>query len=409
MKRHLLTLWNPAYADDPLDAHLRVLLRWAERYRDPADDATEDDVYVWWAKLRSPRREGELPHAKEIAAIEEQIEAGEETHLYLTDYRSLYVGHLGEVTAEPVLEEGDDGAAGEGRAVEPGEGRAPESDHAPPYYRGKQADFWFRLWDVRRLVADDTPGVIHELRRLRNTRYHDHPVSLYGGMVELPLIVTRGDGARWFADRDLMTSGRLWAERDAELRTDTERLARELPDNLFGRDVWEALEPATRTFVASAEAVFRGRRDDVAFDFSGPAVEYAKAVETELNALIFPRLRERLKSGMLKDREVTVEGHRLNLGAWVPHQSLGTILRLLQNDDVGRAIGGAFSHADAGWLRSRAPLELEGIRELRNPAAHSQAVDRERAERIRAQVLGIGCEGLLVRIARAKRAGPGVG
>ncbi len=106
--RHLLTVWNPAYAEDPLDAHLRVLLRWAERSRDAADDATPDDVYVWWAKLRSPRRDGALPHAAEIAAIESQIEAGEETHLYLTDYRSLYVGDLGEITTDAVLEDPDE-------------------------------------------------------------------------------------------------------------------------------------------------------------------------------------------------------------------------------------------------------------------------------------------------------------
>ena len=214
MARHLLTVWNPSYAEDALDAHLRVLLRWAERSRDPADAATpEEDVYVWWAKIRSPRRDGELPHAAEIAAIQSQIDDDVETHLYLTDYRSLYVGQLGEVTADAVLEE---------------EG---EAEHAPSYYRGMEADFWFRLWDLRRLVADDTPGVIEALGRLRNTRYHDRPVSLYGGMVELPLIVTRDDGARWFADRDLLTSGRLWAERDADLRVDTQRLARELPDN----------------------------------------------------------------------------------------------------------------------------------------------------------------------------------
>ena len=385
--RHLLTVWNPAYAENALDAHLRVLLRWAERSRDPADPASpEDDVYVWWAKVRSPRRDGDLPHAAEIAALDAQIRDGVETHLYLTDYRSLYVGWLGEVTAEDVL------------------GEEEEPEHAPSYYRQLEADFWFRLWDLRRLVADDTPGVIEELRRLRNTRYHDRPVSLYGGMVELPLIVTRDDGARWFVDRDLLTGDRLWAERDADLRADTGRLARELPDNLFGREVWERFETATRTFLTSAEAVFRARRDDPAFDFSGPAVEYAKAVETELNALVFPRLRRRLEGALLKDREVvTGDGHRLDLGGRVPHQSLGAILRLLEHDDVvGRALGGAFGSADAGWLRSTAPRELRGIVDLRNPAAHSEAVGRERVEAVRAMVMGVGCEGVLVRIARAK-------
>lgn len=242
MTRHLLTLWNPAYAEDALDAHLRVLLRWAERSR--VGDADEDDVYVWWGKIRSERRDGDLPHAKEIAAIESQIAAGEETHLYLTDYRSLYVAHLAEITADAVLEETEG-----------------EAEHAPSYYRGMKADFWFRLFDIRRLVDDDTRGVIDEVGRLRNTRYHDRPVSLYGGMVELPLIVTRDDAMRWFADRDFLTSGRLWAERDADLRADTQRLAHELPDNLLGRKVWNALEPATRTFLATAEAVYRARRD----------------------------------------------------------------------------------------------------------------------------------------------------
>ncbi len=30
--RHLLSVWNPSYADDAMDRHLEVLLRWAARY-----------------------------------------------------------------------------------------------------------------------------------------------------------------------------------------------------------------------------------------------------------------------------------------------------------------------------------------------------------------------------------------
>lgn len=383
--RHLLTVWNPAYAEDALDAHLRVLLRWAERSRDDSDPVTPDDVYVWWAKVRSPNRDEPLPHAADIALIDEQVQAGEETHLYLTDYRSLYVGHIAEVTADNILE--DEG----------------EPEHAPSYYQKMEADFWFRLWDLRRLVADDTKAVIEELRRLRNTRYHDRPVSLYGGMVELPLIVTREDGVRWFADRDLLTSGRLWAERDADLRADTQRLARELPDNLFGRAAWERFETATRTFLASAEAVYRARRDDPAFDFSGPAIEYAKAVETELNAVLFPPLRNRLHSAAVKERELIMDGRRVDLGGRVPHQSLGTIMHLLEREPiVARVLGSAFSAADAGWLRTAAPPLLRGIVDLRNPAAHSQAISRERAANVRELVMGVGCEGVLVRLARVK-------
>jgi hypothetical protein len=95
MTRHLLTVWNPSYADSIMDAHLEVLLDWAERHRDGNSEA--EDRYVWWAKLKSPNRQQPLPHTSEILALQEQIERGEETHLYLTDYRSLYVGHLEEI------------------------------------------------------------------------------------------------------------------------------------------------------------------------------------------------------------------------------------------------------------------------------------------------------------------------
>jgi hypothetical protein len=54
-----------------------------------AGEAEADEVYVWWAKLRSQNRQ--------------------ETHLDRTDYRSLYVARLAEITDQSPLE----GHAGE--------------------------------------------------------------------------------------------------------------------------------------------------------------------------------------------------------------------------------------------------------------------------------------------------------
>jgi hypothetical protein len=267
-----------------MDAHLEVLLEWAQRQE--LGRAEGEDVYVWWGKIKSPNRQQPLPHTTDILALQRQIDAGEETHLYLTDYRSLYVANVDEITDEDVL------------AETPG-----ELDHMPKYYQGMQADFWFRLTDLRLLVADDTVATIEELKKLRNERYHGRPVSLYGGMVELPLIVGCEDGTRWFEEAAALTDGLLWAQRDAANRGATERMARELRDNLVGRHLWVALEPTTRNFLASAEAVFRARRDDPRFDFSGPAIEYAKAVETELNVLIFPLVRRAVRAKPPVERE----------------------------------------------------------------------------------------------------------
>ena len=381
MPLHLLALWNPAYSGTAMDAHLDLLLRAAEAPR--ADD---DEPYVWWAKLRSENRQSARPpHEADVLALQAQIEAGTETHLYLTDYRSLYVGCLDEITADDILAESPD-----------------KAEHMPAYYRGRPADFWFRLLDLRRLVADDTEETIRMLLGLRNTRYHDRPVSLYGGMVDLPLIVRRDEEVTWFADRDSLTDGRLWAEHDSRNRSETERLGRELRDHLLGPAIWDRLAPATRSFLASGEAIYRSRSADPGFDFSGPALEYAKAVETELNALVFPAARKVLKSKAPADREVMVDKSRLDLGGKVPHQTLGTVRMLLQkNELLQKAIAAALPH-DQRWLLGELPAQLEPLIALRNPAAHSGHLTRDLVREAREQVLGIGCEGLVVKLARVR-------
>lgn len=374
--RHLLTVWNPSYAADAMDAHLDVLLRW-QRAKPHSDES-----YVWWARLRSANRQGPLPHRDDVLALDAQIDEAE-THLYLTDFRSLYVGQVEEITADDVLAEN-------------------ESDHAPTYYRGRPADFWFKLSDIRRLVLHDTPAVIAECQKLANTRYSDRPVSLYGGIHELPLIVTRDDGIEWFQNRDALLGGRLWAERDAELVSATEQMATELRDNLVGPELWAMLDVTTREFLATAEALFRTHKADLAFDFAPVAVEYAKAVEAEANALLFGAARKVFRSRQPKDRTVNTDKGPLDLGGRVPHQSLGALATLLKREPafqnaVRQALG-----QDGNWAAGVLAAELDNLTGLRNAAAHSAAAGRSEVARHRAAILGIGCDGLIAKLARAR-------
>lgn len=380
--KHLVSVWNPSYAADAMDAHLEVLLGVVQRQE--AGELEADDVYVWWGKVRSQNRRGPLPHHDEIVAMDEQCQR-EETHLYLTDYRSLYVGHVAEVTTEDVPGDTPD-----------------ERQHMPDYYSGLAIDFWFRLFDIRRLVANDTVAVIVELHHLRNTRYHDRPVSLYGGMVELPLIVTRDDDVRWFTDREQLTDGKLWAVRDANLRGETERTAADLRDNVLGHAVWTVLETSTRTYLATGEAMLRSHRDDPSFDFSARAVEYAKAVETELNALVFPALRTALRGRRPRERETRLGGRPADLGNPLGHQTLGTIRTLLQHEEVVRRALPVALPQDGRWMVGELPASLETLTGLRNPAAHHTVLRRDPAIHLRDSVLGVGTEGLTVRLARAK-------
>lgn len=375
---HLLTVWNPSYTGDALDAHLALLL---EQVRRCDAGELDDDVYVWWGKIRSRNRDGALAHTDAVLGLDAQCRAGVETHLYLTDYRSLYVAEVGEITDEDVR-------------------RTDQEARVPAYYDGHAIDFWFQLWDIRRIVTDDTPGVIEELRRLRNTQYHDRPVSLYGGVVDLPLIVFRDPGMSWFGDKALLTEGRRWAERAAAQRSEAERMSRELRDNLFGRDLWPRLGPTTRAFLASAEMVFRQRRDDAGFDLSGAALEYAKAVEAELNGLLFPALRRTLEARPPVEREVRVDGRLLDLGSVVPHQTLGVVRNLLAHEPTVQAAVRVRFPNDHAWILGVLPGELRKLADFRNAGAHASVTTAEELAPVRTSVVGIGGEGLLARLVR---------
>ncbi len=152
--RHLLTVWNPSYASNAMEAHLGVLLDRIRDWREQRGD--EDDVYVWWGKIRSENRQQGMARDGELHALEAELEdaGAPEVQLYLTDYRSLYVADLEQISWE------------DQSALDPA--------HVPAYYRkdNRLCDCWFQLRDIRRLVADDATAVIQELKLLRNVHPH---------------------------------------------------------------------------------------------------------------------------------------------------------------------------------------------------------------------------------------------
>jgi hypothetical protein len=378
---HLVGVWNPSYAADAMDATVALLLARVRDFR--AESIDEEDVYVWWGKVRSSNRQAPLPHLGEILAMDAQLSAEDgaerEIHLYLTDYRSLYVGHIAQIVDDAIQDDEE------------------EREHVPAYYRelGLKCDCWFRLFDIRRVVADDTVAVVEELKKLRNTGYNDRPVSIYGGMVNLPLIVRRTDGARYFEPdvREKLIDGRFWVEFDAE-RSGIGEMERELRDNVVGEAAWNALDPAARTFVATAESMFREHRRDVAFDFAPVVVNLAKAIELQVNLY----LRSGLSGVPERDRRVNVDGQSVDLagGRW---WSLGELARVIGKDEhINRTLKRRLAHGE--WFTSSLPPILEDLSRLRNPAAHSVSVPVDEAAALRARVLGIGSIGLLSELAR---------
>jgi hypothetical protein len=379
--RHLVSVWNPAYGTDVMETHIALL-------RDRAKDGDEDEVFVWWGKIRSARRQEALKHLHDILAVgadllDEDGMATREVQLYLTDYRSLYVAHVAEITTDDPREDDD-------------------ATHIPPVYLGKEVhcDCWFRLWDIRRLVSDDTPAVVDELRKLNNTAYHGMPVSIYGGMVDLPLIVTRPDGARYFEEdvRDQLTGGVYWVEFDSE-HSGIGATEKSLREDHFGEDLWARLDPGARTFIATAEKLYRDHRNDASFDFSPVVLGFAKAFEVQTNIL----LRDTLKRVKSHDRIVNIEGRSFDAatdGPW----SLGQLaLIIAENREINDGLKKYLDGSGGKWVAASLPAILDELAVSRNPAAHSASLDRESVRKLRNKYIGVGCEGELVRLARVAR------
>jgi hypothetical protein len=246
-------------------------------------------------------------------------------------------------------------------------------------------------------VADDTLAVIAQLRQLRNADYHDRPVSLYGGMVDLPLIVTRPGELRLFDPdvRDGITDERLWAEFDAEAGG-VGATERELRENLFGDAVWMALEPAARTFIATAEKTFRDHRSDAGADFGMVIGGFAKALEVSCNAVmsqVLPLLSPRARQANFDGRTVDLVERK--------HLMLGLFSRAVGGErELNAALTQRLEHG--AWFAGSLPAIVEEVLAVRNPGVHERRVDRETATRLRDKLMGVGCQGTFAELARVR-------
>ena len=379
--RHFVSVWNPSYAHDAMEQHLQLLLSFADRCA--ATELDEEERYVWWGKVRSDNRQTQQTHLDDARAIARELDAGEreETQLYLTDYRSVYVAEVEEIQF----------------------GDLPEAErvHAPPYYEAQKlnCDYWWRLLDIRRLVADDLAAVIRELKELRNEHYGGRPVSLYGGMVDLPLFVARPDGRRWFdqRERDTATGGKLWAEFDARVATGVAAIERELRENLLGEATWSALEPPARTFIATAEKFFREHRNDASADFGPMFASFSKALEVQVNGVLrraVGRMKPAARQAKVGARTVDLAGH----GSLM----LGEMIQVLSGEPaLAKAL--AENVTESAWLTGSLPVILDGFREVRNEGLHAKRVDRTIATLWRNRLLGVGCEGHFVALAKVQQ------
>lgn len=260
--------------------------------------------------------------------------------------------------------------------------------------RGETAISGFSSGTLARSCSTTRPPCRPRLAYLLAVHYNLRPVSLYGGMVNLPLIVTRPDGATFFSDDELhqLNDGRLWVEADTD-RYELGGLMADLRDNVLGAHTWAALEPQARTFIATGERLMRDHRRDAAFDFPAALMELAKAVEVQVNAT----LAAAMKGAPAATLHANVDGASVDLSRRTS-LSLAQLARVIAGDRE-RADGLVKSLEKGAWFVASLPPVLTQLAEYRNAAAHSGRLTREVAGPLREQIVGIGCVGTMTELA----------
>jgi hypothetical protein len=216
-------------------------------------------------------------------------------------------------------------------------------------------------------------------------------------MVDLPLIVWREDEPRYFDEetREALTGGRYWVEFDAE-RAGAGAMQQELRENRFGNEAWSALDPAARSFIATAEKLFRDHRNDAAFDLSAVIVNLAKAMEVQVNAT----LNAAVRVADVALRSVNIDGNSRDLSRGGGY-SLGVLSRIIGGERrLNEYLRKRLVNGD--WFAMSVPPILDELARFRNPAAHQGSVARDDVVRLRNQLVGVGSKGELLELAQVK-------
>ena len=136
-------------------------------------------------------------------------------------------------------------------------------------------------------------------------------------------------------------------------------------------------------------------------------MEYAKALETEVNAVLRTLMRRAYGNANINHRMAHVEGRPLDLGTPFPHQGIGALRKLLLDEPLVKKGLDAVAREHTKHLTDpyKLPRQLEKVQKLRNPAAHAEPVSREELLRLRDEVMGIGQTGVLSELVWRKEGG----
>lgn len=316
------------------------------------------------------------PQTSSLQALQSLLESSNSPflQLFLTDYASLYVAKV-----VKIAENADESII-------------------PSYYKDKKlsVEGFFIIEDLRELVRDDFVSVRDEyLANFTTPDYGNHTYALYGNAYVYPLIIEQKQHLAYFESDERHF---LQLFKSAEFLHQKQVLA----DYTFGKQYLYAMNPDSFDNLIYAELEFHACKGDRLYDFSSVVLRYAKCFESECYLFI-----KRLISVLSQRDESVLSLTFTQMGKSFEVRSLLT----------NKAMLGAYNYLIENLLKAHIKEHLSDefvnvcrklskqiafIQRVRNPAAHTECASFEQANNLRARLVGVATQSVLVMMIKAR-------
>lgn len=361
---NLVILYNPYYQSDVIEQHLKVLI---------------DKETVAFGKIKSKIKVVENEFLDELNEIYAFTNDSKYLQLFLTDYSSLFVAKVTEVTS------------------------ADMSHIAPSYYKDKELEVeqWYVIKDIRELVRNDFESVRDNyLANFITPNFRNHTYAIYGNSYVYPLIVDMKHETDYFANQD--KNDRYYPN----VYKSKEFL--EIKDNLvkysFGSHYVNFMHPDTMNNIISAEIEYQKNCTNPLYDFSSVIVKYSKTMEQEIYILT-KYLFHYLSQYESKIFKITynVQGHEyLTKDLCNNKPNLGAYKFLLRHELIQDCLERYCSKQLKFYISKSVPYYINVIQDIRNETVHGRAPSFEEVRTLREKVIGVCCESMILEIVKIR-------
>jgi hypothetical protein len=332
---------------------------------------------VAFGKIKSKLKNKNDVSNEELEKIYSNTTSKDYLQLFLTDYSNIYVAKVEKISSDDM------------------------SDFAPAYYKEKnlEVEQWFLITDIRELVRNNFETVRDDvLSNFIIPEFENHSYAIYGNKYLYPLIIDMKEKIDYFQkdDEDFFYYPNMFkSEKYLKIKETLSKYS-------FGEVLVNQMHPNSIDSVISAEMEYEDNINNPIYDFSSVIVKYSKTMEQEIYMFAKFLVATLIKyDSKINNITYSVQGKDFIIKDIFENKpNLGTYKFLFRNDLITKVIENNFEFDTKIFVLKKFPKIINKLQNIRNETVHGNAPDIASVKLLRANILGIAKESILIEIVK---------